>query len=238
MKKIVLSIACVITMYAVNAQFNTGQKLIGPSLNFNVGSATYNQSNTLNTATERKSTNVTIGAAFDALKFKTTKKATGFRLSYSFNNNVSKDADVLPTYKETYKQSTNNNVFGAGYVVRNFIPVKNKLNFYYEWVVFGSYGFGTTKQDNFINNTNYKWDNTSVNANFYITPGFTYQIKPKLLIDAALNNIGSIGYTHTKSKSTQNNNNYENKSSDFSVTSSLAAGNLLNSFSFSIKWLR
>lgn len=238
MKKVVLFIFSITAMCAANAQFATGQKLIGPSLRFNIGSNTYNQMNTTSTATERKTNNAGVGLGFDALKFKTAKKATGFRLSYSFNNTTTKDADVLPTYKETFKQTSSDHSIGAGYVVRNIIPIKNKFNFYYEWVLFGSYGFGTTKQDYLTTNTNYKWDNTSFNGTFYITPGFTYHLKPNLLIDAALNNIGSIGYTSSKSKSTQNNNSYENKSSGFSASSSLAAGNLLNSFSFSIKWIR
>lgn len=238
MKKIVLSIFSIAAMYSANAQFNTGQKLIGPSLRFNIGSNTYTQLSNSNITTERKTNNAGIGLGFDVLKFRNAKKATGLRLNYSFNNNTSKDADVFPVYRETFKQTSNDHSIGAGYVVRNIIPIKNKFNFYYEWVLFGNYSFGTNKQENFLSNTNYKYDNTGFGASFYITPGFTYHIKSNVLIDAALNNIGSIGYAYNKLKSIQNNNTYESKSSGFNMSSSLAAGNLLNSFSFSIKWIR
>lgn len=237
MKKMLLIALCSCTVGLVNAQFTKGQQLIGPSLRFGTYNSTNENISPSSSTDNDKNKSFSIGIGFETLKFVSEKKAKGWKINYSFSNNKTTD-----NYSsDTREYTSNEHTFGLGYFIRNFIPIKPKLNFYYDIIYYGNYGFGSTNSENKVATSNNQSSSIkSFGVSAYITPGFTYQLKKNLIIDAALNSIGSIGYFNRVQKYTGNftPSGYENKSSGFSASSSLSAGALLSNFWFSIKWIR
>lgn len=235
MKKTILLAISSLVMYYSQAQFTKGQQLLGPSFGFNTFNSTRDETIPNNNESDQKNFNISLG--FDYLKLVSDKKAKGFKLSYVYANGRS--TNVYST--DTRKYKSNEHTIGAAYFVRNFIAIKPKLNFYYDLVFGGSYGFGKTNSD-YLSTTssNQKSNIANYDVRAFITPGFTYQIKKNILIDASLNSLGSIGYYSRKQTYTSNAAPlaYVSKSSGFNASSSLSAGALLSNFYFSIKWIR
>lgn len=236
MKKLLLLAVSSISMYFSHAQFTKGQQLFGPSFGFN----TFNSSRdeiipNNNNQSDQKNFNISLG--FDYLKLISEKKAKGWKINYGFGNGTSTNS--FTTDVREFK--SNQHTIGAAYFIRNFIAIKPKFNFYYDVVFGASYGFGKTNVDYVLstsNNQKSSIENYEVRA--FITPGFTYQIKKNLLIDASLNSLGSIGYYNRKQTYSGNftPSGYKTKESGFNASSSLSAGALLSNFYFSIKWIR
>ncbi len=237
MKKLLLLIIGFVSLQYSNAQFTKGQKLIGPSLNFNTNNLTRTSVPiTTTTQSEEKIKTFSIGFGFDALKFVSSKKATGWKINYSYQDGKTTSFYTANNLKFTFNQHT----IGLGYFIRNFIPIKPKFNFYYDIVCSANYGIGKTREESYINTLQTQTSTIkSYGISAYLVPGFTYQFKKNLLVDAALNSIGSINYFNTKQQfiSFSNPLSYENNSSGFSASSSLSSGALLSNFSFSIKWI-
>lgn len=239
MKKMLLIAIGSLSIGFANAQFTQGQKLIGPSLSFNTNNST-EKNNYSQPIYERKENATSIGLGFSALKFISSKKANGWRLNYTFSNFKNTTEALNSTPINFGKNIRNIHEVGIGYVTRNFIQIKPKLNFYYDVILYGNYNLGeSVNESTLAPSNNYTSTNNGYGISVYITPGFTYQLKKNLILDAALNSIGSIGYFN--SKETSNDfalNNYERKYSGFNASSSLTAGSLLSNFWFSIKWIR
>lgn len=236
MKKILLLAMASLGMNYSQAQFTKGQQLFGPSFSF----STYNSSRdeitpNNNNQSDQKNFNISLG--FDYLKLVSDKKAKGWKINYGFANGKS-TTEFIPDIRES---KSNQHTIGAAYFVRNFIAIKPKFNFYYDVVFGGSYGFGKTYSEYIVSTSN---NQTSSIKNYdiraFITPGFTYQIKKNILIDASLNSLGSIGYYNRKQTYSGNftPSGYVSKESGFNASSSLSAGALLSNFYFSIKWIR
>ena len=233
MKKFYLLIAIVMIGNLSKAQFTKGQKLVGPSLSFGFGDNKFESvSNNQPVVDKSKSFNVDVGVS--SIKMKTESVGWGVGLNYGFNS-----------FNRNYIQTNISNEKGNNHSInlsgfkRNFIPIKPKFNFYYDIGAIASIGFG----DGSATYTNVTPPYSSVKTNdyglrTYITPGFTYTIKKNLLIEAALNNIGSIGYNHSIRKTTTG-STFEQKttSSSFNASSTLTAAGLLNNFTFSFKWI-
>lgn len=216
-----------------NAQFTKGQKLVGPSLGFNLGSSKNSITNLSTTETKNSSAGINLG--YSVLSMKSNSKAKGWSFGYSFSHN-----------KTTNDYSTSNNAaeninhsFSIAYINRNFTAIKPKFNFYYDVAVKAEAGFGNSKYSNNLPSNNSENSNTNQAVGLYVTPGLTYQLKKNLLLEAALNNLGAITFNRNTSKTKQNlpANNYDQTNMGFYAYSSLSAGNLLNSFTFSLKWI-
>jgi hypothetical protein len=235
MKKLLLLAVSSISMYFSHAQFTKGQKLFGPSFSFNTNNSTRKDIDPLIT-TDEKRKSFAIGIGFDALKFVSDKKAKGWKINYNLRNDKSTNI-----YSSDIREFVSNeHTIGLGYYIRNFIPLKPKLNFYYDIVYSANYAFGKTNYENIVAiSQNQSSSIKSFGVSAFITPGFTYQVKKNLLIDAALNSIGSIGYFNRKQDYVGNSTpfGYVIKSSGFTATSSLSAGALLSNFWFSVKWI-
>ena len=233
MKKFYLLISIVMIGNLSNAQFTKGQKLVGPSLSFGLSDTKYENLPSAPVQTEKtQSFNVNIGVS--SIKMKTESVGWGVGLNYGFNtfNRNYSQVGISP-------QKENNHSISLSGFKRKFIPIKPKFNFYYDIGAIANIAFGESS----ITYTNVTPSYFSVKTNeyglrAYITPGFTYAIKKNLLIDAALSNIGSIGFIHSVRK-TINSSPMEQKtsSSNFNASSTLTAGGLLNNFSFSFKWI-
>lgn len=235
MKKNVFFSLCLCIVYTTNAQFTTGQKLIGPSLSFNTNNSTTKNIDPIGNTDEKRKI-FSAGIGFDILKFVSEKKAKGWKINYSYRNE-----EVKNIYTADIREFVSNeHTIGLGYYIRNFIPLKPKLNFYYDIVYSANYAFGKTNYENIVAiSQNQSSSIKSFGVSAFITPGFTYQVKKNLLIDAALNSIGSIGYFNRKQDYVGNSTpfGYVTKSSGFTATSSLSAGALLSNFWFSVKWI-
>ncbi len=238
MKKIVFFSLCLCIVCTTKAQFTTGQKLIGPSLNFNTRNTSEKNLNS-STVYDRKLNSTSIGLGFESLKFISSKKAKGWRVNYIYSSNKFTNEALNSSPLDIAKNNQTSHEIGVGYITRSFILLKPKFNFYYDIIVYGGYQFGKSLNQHTITPSSYyNTTNNGYNANAFITPGFTYQLKKNLLVDASLNSIGSISYFNRKETSDDLMfNNYERKNSGFSATSSLSAGALLSNFWFSVKWI-
>jgi len=239
MKKLLLLAVSSISMYFSHAQFTKGQKLFGPSLSFNT-SNTSEKNISSPSVYEKIDKSFSFGLGFDVLKFVSPKKANGWRVNYTFGSYKSTNEKLNSSPLDFAKNIQNNHEIGIGYVTRRFMTISPKLNFYYDIIFYGSYNYGKITNDYTLGTANnYKATSNGYRMNAFITPGFTYQLKKNLIIDAALNSIGSIGYYNRKETSNNfTNYNYERKFSGFNASSSLSTGALLSNFWFSIKWIR
>ena len=233
MKKFYLLIAIVMIGNLSNAQFTKGQKLVGPSLSF--GFNDYQSENVSNNQLVVDKSQSFIGyIGVSSIKMKTESVGWGVGIYLGYG-----------TYKRDLFQITqgvqkdNTHIVGLNFFRRKFIVIKPKFNFYYDIGGTASAGFNNANYDyiNPISTNSTKSSEYGIRS--YITPGFTYAIKKNLLIDAALNNIGSIGYSRTTKKQIYNFPTAEQKTtnSSFNASSSLTAGGLLNNFTFSFKWI-
>lgn len=235
MKKTLLLTLASLGLYFSKAQFTRGQQLLGPSFGFNTFNSSRDEIVPNNNQSDQKNFNIALG--FDYLKLVSNKKGKGWKINYGFSNGTSKN--IYTT--DTRAFVSNEHTVGAAYFIRNFIPIKPKFNFYYD-VVFGvSYGFGKTNSEYVsLTSSNQKSNIENYDVRAFITPGFTYQIKKNILIDASLNSLGSIGYYNRKQTYISNSAplEYVTKQSGFNASSSLSAGALLSNFYFSIKWIK
>lgn len=226
-------IICLFFIATANAQFTKGQKLVGPSFGFNFGSGK-NLVTNLST-TETKSSSAGFNLGYSVLQMKSNSKAKGWSVAYSFSHNKTTN-DYSTSNNAT--ENTNHN-FSIAYINRNFTAIKPKFNFYYDVAVKADVGFGNSKYSNNLPTNNADYSIANQGIGLYVTPGLTYQLKKNLLLEAALNNLGAITFNRNTSKRKENlpANSYEQTNMGFSAYSSLSAGNLLNTFTFSLKWI-
>jgi hypothetical protein len=239
MKKVVLFILGITAMCSVNAQFTTGQKLIGPSLGVFLNNNSNENNFTTIGATENKSNNLVLNAGISLIKMKTSKKGNGFVFNYNFSHTKYDYQYNNITPNENNVNINNTHDFSIGFFQRNFIQIKPKFYFFYDAGVATSLGLGNMKYSSSTSsNTNRESELNSLGGKIYLTPGFSYFIRRNLLLEASMNNLAALGYSLRTEKYKNVVGANKNTSSSFNATSSLSANGLLNSFSFSIKWIR
>lgn len=225
MKKTLL-FAFITVSIAANAQFTKGQKLIGPSLSL----STLQQKNETTTSTPNHNNRTSLGLGVDYLTLKSSKKAIGFMFNYNHTHyNYS-----IPSRNST----SNNHDFSIGVYQRNIIPIKSKFSFYWDNGIAVTTGFGKSKDEySGTPTTIQEFKSHNYGANFFVTPGFMYNLKKNLLLDIALNNLAYIEYYSVIQKNTVGTTEYKTTSNSLNANTALNAGSLLNSFQFSLKWI-
>lgn len=200
MKKI-LSIsvfAFLVFISTVHSQILKKDVLIGGTFGFTTGSGSNSYS------TSNANINPRIGYAI------TNNSVLNANFGYAYSRNKS---DVAAS------QFTSN-TFNFGLSWRRFIPIKEKFGMFTS--LYGSFGKGSSKQENENPHTIVK--STSSNFNAGLSPGLYYIPIPWLVVSV---DAGGFGYTYSKNKTEGNPTGHY---SSFGI-------NFLNSFTFGVDFI-
>lgn len=205
-KSILLFLSTLCTILSVNAQITKGSILLG-------GSAGYSSTNVTNPNTsDTKSTQLTISPSIG--------------IAIKDNNVIGLLLDYGHTKQDNQPHITD---IGGGIFWRKYLPLSKSFYFFTNTQL--SYGY-------------FKWeyfqpDNTQVSktSTVYlgIYPGVTYVLSKKFHLEASLNNLISLGYTHTQTDVTVfSGQNTSSQQNSFSLQTSVSS---INPFNFGFRFL-
>lgn len=247
MRKLFLLSSLLLLCFVVNAQFTSGQKLLGPSFSIGFGNNTDRNSDPQNSLTyfdDRKDQNFSIGIGASILKMKTNSLGFGWGLSYTYLN-LKESGTLNQPVTEKYSSNNKSSSFYLNYFRRKFYVLLPKLNFYYDGGIYGS--TSSSKLDatrniyvNPVSVSITSGKQNTYNGGVYATPGFTYKLKSNLLLDASLNNLVTINYSYRKGSiivTGSTSGSTEFSSSNFGFGSNISATNFLSNITFSLKWI-
>lgn len=218
-KKITLAImALLCCTFIVNAQIKEGSILLGGGISYNNTSDNYTYPFALPESDKSNSevVNISLGKALKE------NSVVGILLTYNNSTGKITSDDTLNSNNKTY-------IYSAEVFYRRY--KKLAKNFY----VFGEFGagFDAEKIESGYASGNYPGyaTNTSQSSEGFInfTPGVSYKILKKLLVELTIPNVAAINYTIVKSSQT---NEKENVLSFNSDLSSFGVNSLLVRFSF------
>ena len=209
---------CLITGYTTNAQFNSGQKIIGGQMNLSI--TNYDATNSL--GLNQKSTFGSVNLSLS--KFKSPLRLIGFGIQYSYsdarynNNNSSSPIE------------NKNNVLGAFLELTKLQPIAKKL--YLSFSGMGGINYS-------INDT-YYGNNTRSQTNgygLYVNGGMGiwYNLTNRFILTGYVSNLFAVNYGFGKSTSYAANNTSvtDGTSNSFSITTGFSSFSLGN-FGFGV----
>jgi hypothetical protein len=230
MKKFSLSMMAFFVVFVANAQFSKGQQLFGPTLSFGVTTAKQENGPSAGSNTSKQN-NSGFSPGISLITMKSDKKGVGFSINYNHST-----IKVTGTSGANITDNTSTtNGFNAAYFQRKFIDLKKGFYFFYDIGLVGEYN--KEKVNNKQGTAFTTGDNETVGGYVYVNPGFVYRVNPKLLLEANLNRLASLGYSSSKGDFKDNNGNYSTKRSSFNGSTVLGTNQLLNNINFSIKWV-
>lgn len=214
MKKIysIFSLFCLTAIFA-EAQFEPGQKVIGGNIGFSAGKSEYP-----NSYSYTSYSNVSISPSISS--FTKPNLLCGIGLSYAYNYTKTKNS----LNEEIRGQS---NSIGINFFSQRFFTLTQNLFFTINTSASAYYSFG--KQINTTNNIESEAKSSGYGGNANFAPGLTCKLTQRLLFDAYLSNLISIGYSHNETKDNNiappNNKLFQN---NFNLSSSLSNTSLGN----------
>ncbi len=217
-KKSTILILLIVTSFMANAQFNKGQKVWGGNVGFSTGTSDVNVSD----KNISKYTNISINPTFS--KFTKSNQLVGFGVSYVYAYQK-----YISSNLQDYQKSRSNS-FGASIFTQKFFPIAPKFFFTTQLKASADYSFG---RNNYSTQT-YTVTNKGLAVAVSVTPGLTYQLTNRWLIDGYLNNLFLAGYSYSWS-----NNPFDKRvTKNFTVSSSLTnltSGNLALGFRYLLR---
>jgi len=202
MKTILICLPLLLSI-TVHAQFTTGQKLLSGGINF--GNTSYNYGDTT------RQNSLSAGLSFSLGKFISPLHSIGFGLSYSLNNYTQKQPG-LANYSSTM------NYLGASFFSQYYFPIAKQFYAFLQW--------NSTAGINFGNTTGYSNNFKGYSIATGLNPGLSYKLNKRFLFNASLNNLVSLGYSHSKNNlNVMSGNGVMNS---FTLSSSLNSGSLGN----------
>ena len=201
--------------YFTQAQFVKGDKYLSGSFSGHMNDQDINDQDGV------ESYSINFAPSF--YRFKTDKKATGFKILLGFN--YSKQFTPSNTMRSRYGN------IGAGLFSQNYFGLGKGFFMVIEKGVNGTFSLGS---NDILSMPTSNSDFTAYSVNLYLTPGVGYKLTDRLLVGLNLNSILSIGYAHTviKSSSSTVKNDALNISSGLNNTS---VGNVGITFGWKIK---
>ncbi len=178
MKKIILPLFTVFFIcFCASAQFKAGDVLLGGNLSFGTTSATPSASNgyTNNSAI---SINPTVGV------FKSEKTVYSFGIIYGHSSN-----NFLTTTYGVEKATGNN--YGLNISKQCFKPIAKNVYFTFAGTITGIYYDNKITYDQ---NAMYETDKSAV-FSFGMSPGISYKLSKRLLVDVIIPNVLAIDYS-------------------------------------------
>lgn len=214
---IVLSLSTLVT----NAQFETGQKVLGGNMGFSLNKG----ENLNNLYLTYVYTNLSVSPSFSW--FNKPNRLVGVGLSYGYYN-----------YKETINNQTTDakvNSIGLNIFSQRFLTLTQKLFFTLYTGASASYSFG--KRNNTVNNSYYPANTNSYSVSVNFAPGISYRLTQRLLFDASLSNLIYLSYFHNETKYKNVNAPSTNSTQNsFNLSSSLSSSSLAN-VGLGFRWL-
>jgi hypothetical protein len=178
MKKFTLYALSVLLVGTTNAQFTKGEKYLS---GFFSGSL---QENDLNDNNGVESFNLFLSPSFH--KFKTDKKASGFKILIGFNQFIYYNSPTITRQRM--------GTVGAGLFSQNYVNLNKDFYLVLEKGFSGAISFGNNKT---LTVPTSSYDLTSYNVNLYLTPGIGYKLTDRLIIGLNFSNALSLSYTHS-----------------------------------------
>jgi hypothetical protein len=215
MRKYVLFFALAFASVTVNAQFNTGQKMIS-------GRLSVNSSTTTIPSSSGKQQNWGVGISPSYAWFRSAKSFDEVGIGYAYGH--SKDEASSSVFS-----TINSHAVNLYFQRTNLETIARKLYFTYDYGV--SAGFGTQKTTNF-SPSSYSRQN-SYGASIAGGIGIMYQLTPRFLFDAGLNNLFSASFSHSQ---ISNSGTTTSKNNSFSLNTGLS-GFTVGSLGFGVRYL-
>lgn len=185
------------------AQFEKGQLIFSGGINFNNYNNQTDQSNSINKNTQ---TSFSLDASFG--KFIRPNVVRGFSINYGHNYQKSDPA--------SYKMNFNS--VGLGLFSTHYRSLGKNFFGFLRFNLNGNYQFGNTIQ------SGVDQKNRGYELSAGLTPGISYQISKRVLLNGTLNNIALLNYNHRKT--TYSNSSEVNKINQTGLYSSLSNGSL------------
>jgi hypothetical protein len=209
--------------FLVNAQFQTGQKVVAANIDVNF----YNDKNTSTSTSENKGWNVNFHPSIG--KFYKPNLLRGIGLSYGYSYSKTKSSI------STDIEKTNNNLIGIDLFAERFFSLSENLFFTFQTVARVNYRFGknttTSPVSEIIS------ESKGYGLGVGLTPGFSYRLSRRFLFDAHLSDILSAGYNYSEMKvSAPSAGLPKSTNSNFNLSSSLSNTNLGN-VGLGFRWL-
>lgn len=203
MKKLILSAVTLLLILTANAQFTQGDKYLSGSVSFNL--------NKTETSTGIDQKQLFIGFSPSFTKFKTTKKAAGFRLFASYGRSTF--VNQFNT-SEIHQQG-----IGLGVFSQNYLLLGKGFYLLAEKGIKLNYLLSKTLPDN---------RSTEYSATLYVTPGIGYKLSNRLLINLEFNDLINVSFTHQKNVNNNSSTPVVSHGNYFSFFSGLNNGSLGN----------
>jgi hypothetical protein len=218
MKKTLLLSSFVIVLLSISsityAQFQKGQLLLNGNFSFAATNDAY--SDTISNSNTSKP--ITFNFSPSISKFISSNTAYGIGLNYSLftTKNINQPAN--------FGQNINMQTIGLKFYRIHYLILSKNFYFSYEVGLDPSYTFSNTNNmdSSSIASTD-KINRYSIAG--YISTGVSYRVNNRLLINASLPNLLSIGYSHSTETNTSG-NNFKQTSNEFEMSSGLGSSTL------------
>ncbi|MDE3144918.1 MAG: hypothetical protein KGL19_12230, partial [Bacteroidota bacterium] len=207
-KTILLATFALLLTFVSKAQFEVGQKVINGGISLSTSKST--------STTNSTQTFFGFGLNSSFGKFITPNHLIGFGINYT---NSSQHQESPPNL---YK--TNSNQIGLNYFSTYYHPLAKNFYWFITWSASGNYSFNsyntTLSSVETIQKTN------GFGVGIATTPGISYKLNKRILLNATLNNILVASFTSTRT--TYSNSSQVDKYNSFGLSSSLNNINLGN----------
>lgn len=198
-------------------QLQPGQKILAGSLSF--------VSQNHDAANSYHSSNLSFSPSFSFVKNSKTIYGGFLSLGYSGQKNSNNQVPIT-TKGRSYSP-------GVGVFVQKLKWLNDKWFLYGEFGAQGGVGFEKVFN---VENKNIQSKSRLWNAGVYITPGVSYRLTNKVLVDLRFNNLLGAFYSQQKVKQNELQVYNYTKAENFSVSSSLN-NNTLGSIGVGFRWL-
>lgn len=219
MKKSVLLLAALCFVFAANAQFSAGQKMIGGQVS--MGYSNVDRS----TPSLQKQHNFSAGFSPVFYRFKTKNKVNGYGLNYYY---LRQKTDIGTPGEMTYQ----NHSVGAFLSQTQLQPIAKNLYF----TLTGTVGANYQIQKNKSNVSAVYNDAKGFNLFLRGGIGLWYQLNQRFILTTQLNNLLSAEYSYNKTTSTNGTNTTSGTTNGFGFTTGLN-GFSLNSLGIGVNYL-
>ena len=220
MKNYLPIIACLLFVQFVNAQFSSGQKMIGGQLSVNF------YSNDLTSSPGSEQRTGSVFTSFSLSRFKSPTYFSGFGINYGYNYTHSNIGLAATEYID---RNNSLGIFVSGTKLKS---LAGKFYLGFTGTSGMVYGFGRTT---YSSNGDFRRVN---NYNIYVTGGLGvfYKLDERFLLNASLFNLIGLSYNYTHYSPNNSSNLYESNASSFTISSGLS-GFSLNNIGVGVRYL-
>jgi hypothetical protein len=179
-------ISCFATTVFTYGQFEKGQKVVGGNIGFSV--VKNENPNSWNYSTDNS--NVSINPSVSWFNKSNTLWGMGLLYGYSYQKNK---INMTQVTDRTWR-----NVIGINLFSQKFFTLSR--NFFFTLKTSGGLGYTFGKQINTTNDIDSESKSSGYSVSLSLSPGLSYRLTPRLLFDADLSNLLSIGYNYNETK--------------------------------------